>query len=116
MRPSPHDVIRALDSLKPGAGALVTGAHRNAYPASLRRVCVAVCYALGWGPVRIARAVNRDHSTVRQCREMYLRNRELGGREEEAELFRAVMLRAHEIAFQRANMVARLWGSEGRAA
>lgn len=101
MKPSPHDVLKAIDSIIPGAGAMVSGPQRSAYPASLRRVVVAVCYGLGWGPVRIARAINRDHTTVRQCRKMYLRNRTLGDNEREAELFRALVRGAHEISARR---------------
>lgn len=101
MKPTPKDVLRALDAIEPGAAAIVAGAERTAYPCSLRRVCVVVCLALGWRVTRIARDYKRDHTTISHHRETYLRNRTLGGREDEAELFRAVMAKAHEIAAQK---------------
>lgn len=101
MKPSPHDVLRALDSIKPGAAAIVAGSERSAYPASLRRVCVAVCVAMGWSLPRLARDFRRDHTTIMHHRDMYLRNRALAGKEDEAELFRALVRRAHEIAARR---------------
>lgn len=101
MKPTPKDVLRALDAIDPGAAALVAGAERSAYPASLRRVCVAVCVALGWSLPRVARDYGRDHTTILHHRNMYLRNRSLAGKEREAELFRAVISGAHEIAARR---------------
>ena len=101
MKPTPRDVLRALDAIQPGAAALVDSADRCAHPTALRRVCVAVCVALGWSLPRIARDYGRDHSTIIHHRNTYLRNRSLHGKEAEAELFRAVMLEAHEIASRR---------------
>lgn len=101
MKPTPRDVLKALDAIEPGAGAIVDSRDRSAYPSSLRRVCVAVCVALGWNLCRIARDYGRDRTTIMQHRDTYLRNRTLHGKEGEAELFRAVMLRAHEIAARR---------------
>lgn len=114
MRPAPHDVLVALDRLQPGAGSLVAGRDRHPHPVAIRRVFVAVCCALGWSLPRIGRQLGRDHTTIMHYRDTYLRNRMLAGREDEEDLFRALIRTAHEVANRRG--VVHISDYRGRAA
>lgn len=106
-RPSPEDVLRALARVDP-EGRRVLDRIGSPSVAMKRRTAMAACRALGWTFTRIGRAFHRDHSTVMCNIGVYLRNRQLGGHDGEAALFRDLIREAHEVAAERREAVVRL--------
>ena len=115
MKPSPDDVLRALSRIDP-EGWRVLDRTGSPSVAMKRRAAMAACRALGWNLVRIGKTFHRDHTTVIGNLKVYVRNRNLGGYEAEADLFRKLIVEAHEIAAERAAKVTRLSDYRGRAA
>ena len=99
IRPTPRDVLFAMDEMKPGVASVVLSRNRKADAASARRVAMSVATAFGWTATEIAKIFKRDHSTVLSARARYRRiQAEKRDRAEmEAALFRA--LAASSVAF-----------------
>lgn len=104
IRPSPRDVLYALDELKPGYARAVLGRAKFASHASVRRTAMAVARSYGHSFPMIGKSFDRDHSTVvyavqRYC-EMQAKKHRIAY--DEAQLFRRLVVASVEFAQRRA--------------
>lgn len=103
IRPSPEDVLTALDEIKPGARKAALRRCNRKDHVKVRRTAMAVARAFGHSLPRIGRAFQRDHSTVLSAlrRYTYAQHFNPASATEEADLFRRLLRAALAVAERR---------------
>ena len=107
IRPSPHDVLKALDEIHPGAREIALRRSRLLSDVSIRRVAMAVMQAFGHSSGAVGRALSRDHATVLAVVAAFKRRQagQLSNWDEELELFQSVLWASIDVAQRRANII-----------